>query len=355
MTRSLIAAGLVLGLAVCAQAAEPEPPTATLPRPVISELVNPLAGFGSVFLGEVTSKIETDLAFPIAGTMAERRVDTGVLVAAGDVLALLDPTELDANVRSAEADVAVAEAELSSARDAADRARILFERKVDTAVDVEETQQALAAAEAKLEQTQAASASSHETRSYATMVAPTAAVVSAVYEDSGATLTAGQPVLRLSGTEAREVLIDVTEQQLLGVQTGDAFLLTLEANKAVTARATLASVDPVADSTTRTRRVHLRIEDPPAGFRLGALVRVTATAAGDFSRITLPESALRPDGTVWVVERPSGVAYAVSVTVGETSTGRVQITSGLKSGDEVVIRGVHSLKEGDVVGPQVTQ
>ena len=346
----LFALGLILPLAACKEEkAAPLPP-----RAVLSETVDPLVGFGGAFLGEVSSRVEADLGFPVAGTMAERRVDAGALVAAGDILAVLDPTDLDANVRSAEAGIAVAQAQLNSAQDAADRATILLARGVDTQVDVDTAQQGLIAAKAKLVQAIAASVSAKETRSYATMTAPQAGVISKVYEDSGATVTAGQPVLRLSGTEELEVLIDATEQQLIGISPGDPFKLVLEANPLVTASAVLASIDPVANSATRTRRVHLKILTPPQGFRLGALVRVSPEAAA-FSRITVPQSALRPDGTVWVVDRPAGTVRAVAVTTGDTLSGRVLISQGLAKGDEVVTRGIHSLTDGQIVGPQVAQ
>ena len=102
------------------------------PRSVVSEQVNPLAGFGETFLGEVSSRDESVLGFPIAGTMAVRSVEAGTLVEAGQTLALMDPTELDAEVRSAEAAITVAKSELNNATDAASRKKILFGKGVDT-------------------------------------------------------------------------------------------------------------------------------------------------------------------------------------------------------------------------------
>ncbi len=66
-------------------------------------MINPQSGEQRPFVGIVTANSETDLGFPMIGTIAERPVSTGDQVAQGDVLARLDPEDLEADVRAAEA------------------------------------------------------------------------------------------------------------------------------------------------------------------------------------------------------------------------------------------------------------
>ena len=119
------------GPAMAENAAEAE--TSAVPRPVVSIIINPQSGLPVTYVGTVAARIETDLGFPIAGTLAERPVAAGDTVKAGEVLARLDPEDLDADLRAAEAGVLVAEAQLRSATDARDRSQELVTRGVGSA------------------------------------------------------------------------------------------------------------------------------------------------------------------------------------------------------------------------------
>lgn len=334
------------------------PASATAPaRPVISVIVNPEAGLPVTFVGSVTAKIEADLGFPLAGTIAERPVSAGDSVSEGDVLARLDPEDLDATLRSAEAGVTVAEAQLRSATDARDRAQVLARRGVGSATRLEDAARALVAAEARLEQARADEARARDMRSLATLTAPQDGVVTGVSAEPGATVAAGQPVVRLAATGEREVVIDLTEQAVAAHPPGMRFEVRLVANPEVTADAVLNRIDPVAFAATRTRAAHLTLENAPAAFRLGALVRVTPVAQAD-AGVALPAAAILEPETapaVWVVDRTDDSVHRRPVTLGPAVGGFVVIATGLSAGDEVVIKGIHSLEDGQVVGPRVTE
>ncbi|TDK45688.1 efflux RND transporter periplasmic adaptor subunit [Antarcticimicrobium luteum] len=344
-------------LALPAFAEDTAPSAAPPPRPVVSELADPRAGDRISFVGIVEARTETDLGFPMSGTIAERPVEVGDLVHAGDVLARLDPEDLEADVRAARAGVIVATAQLRTVRNAEERARTLSASGVGSATRLEDAERALTAAEARLEQAQAGLARAEDMRDFATMTAPEDGVVTQVFAEAGASLTGGQPVVRLAGTGTREIAIDVVEKDAATLSIGTVFDATLTANPEVTARATLTRVDPVAARTTRTRGLHLTLTDPPVGFRLGALVRVSPSAGADVGVILDRRAILDPDGAaaVWVVDRSTDTVHRTPVTLGRTIGPLVQITRGLAPGDEVVTKGINSLEDGQLVGPRVSE
>lgn len=351
--RALALALPLLLLAACKEDAPAAPPA---PRPVVSEVLTPQAGLQPVYAGTVAARTETDLGFPLGGTLAERPVDEGDVVEAGATLALLDPQQLEAQVRAAQAGVTVAAAQLNSARDAADRADRLVAKGVDSPATAEAAQSALVAAEARLAQAQAALAQAQQLLGFATLTAPQAGVVLQVYVQPGAALTAGQPVLRLAATGEREAVIDLSERDAAGLAAGAVFRVRLEAAPQIATTATLRLIDPVADAATRTRRLHLTLDRAAAaGFRLGALVLVEPgeqTAA----ELTLPETALiGGQPAVWVVDRSDNRVHRAAVTLGGAAGGRVVIRNGLKPGQEVVLKGVNSIEDGQVVGPGVAE
>lgn len=353
MTRAVL---LLLCLALPA-AAEEALPSETAPRPVVSVIVDLQDELATSFVGTVTARVEVALGFPMIGTIAERPVSQGDIVRGGEVLARLDPEDLDAGVRAAEAGASVAAAQVNSARDARDRARELAARGVGSQTRRDDAERALVAAEARLEQARAAVARARDLRALADLKAPWDGIVTRVLEEPGATLAAGQPVLQLSGTREREVVIDLNEADAAALAPGAAFVARLVADPGVSARAALDRIDPVAEKSTRTRRAHLLLETPPDAFRLGALAHVVRATAGD-AAIVLPRSAILDAGegpAVWVVDRSQNVVRRRVIAVGDEVGGQAIVTSGLSAGEEIVTRGIHSLHDGQPVGPRMAQ
>jgi membrane fusion protein, multidrug efflux system len=323
-------------------------------RPVVSVLVDPQFGISTSYTGTVVARTQTALGFPMIGTVSARPVNTGDLVKKGDVLARLDTEDLNADLRTADAGVTVAMAQLRSATDARERARTLAERGVGSATRLEDAERTLVSAQARLEQAQASHARALDIMELATLTAPYDGVVTATYAEPGATLSAGQAILELSAIGEREIVIDVSEAEASLTAAGDRFAASLLASEAIRVEAVLTRVDPVAERATRTYRLHLAIEDAPAEFRLGSLVKVLP-AGGKDADIILPQSALLDPPAVWVVDRSANTVSLRPVTVSETGGEFVAITTGLSAGDEVVTRGIHSLEEGQAVGPRVSE
>lgn len=331
--------------------------TTDVPRPVVSEHVSPAAARATQYIGTVAAKNEVSLGFPMGGTIAERPVDTGDLVEAGQLLARIDPEDLQAELRAAEAGVLVATTQLRAAQDAQLRARELASRGVDSASRAEDSDRALVAAQARLEQAKAALARAQDSLELADLHAPQGGVVTEVFVETGATVAAGEAVLRLASTGDAEVTMDLSEQDLATLSIGMGFDVALAVNPAVTAKATLTRLDPVAERTTRTRRVHLALIDAPPGFRFGALVQLQPQAGVDAS-VSLPITAvLHPDSApeVWVVDRSNNTVSRRGIMLGAQFGSRVRVTGGLTEGDEVVLKGIHSLEDGQIVGRSIEQ
>ena len=273
----------------------------------------------------------------------------------GDLLAQLDAAELDAVVRAAEAGVAISRAQLGTARDANDRAAELLDRGVANQSAVDEATNSLAAAEANLRQAEAQLEQAREQRSYADLRAPTDGIITAVNAEAGATLDAGDPVFDMAAGDTREVVVSLTQDVASAMQMGTEFDIVLISNPAITGRAVMDRIDPVSERTSRTRAAHLTLaEDSHRAFRIGALVNARLAAAGT-RIITLSDGALiagSDPAAVWVVSGDDRRLSRTPIDIGARAAGRVLVLSGLGEGDEVLIRGVNSVTEGQTVGPR---
>ncbi|PIE15548.1 MAG: efflux transporter periplasmic adaptor subunit [Rhodobacterales bacterium] len=348
----LFAAALVTGVALPGLAEQTAPA-----RPVHSEIIGATAATARDFIGTVAARTEVDLGFPASGTITSRPVSLADIVQKGDVLAQLDPEALEAGAWAARAGVVIATQQLKSAQDAESREKILVERGVESQSRLQVVQRKLAAAKARLEQAKAALVRAEDLLDSATLRAPHDGVITLVLAESGASVSAGQPILRLAATDEREVVIDLSEEELALLPQNAVLDARLLAIGQIQAQIRLRSVDPVADTRTRTRRCHFSLLDAPAEFRIGALV-LASPRQNDLQVMTIPLSAVFDENGashVWLVSRPDGRAHKAAVTLGEVVGKRAIVLSGLQKGDEIITKGIHSIKEGQIVGPRVNK
>lgn len=327
------------------------------PRPVVSVIVEPASRYQRSVPGAIAARTQVNLGFQTLGRVVMRDVDTGERVQQGQVLARLDPEDLTGQVRAAQAAVQAAQVQLDTAIATEDRVRRLAARNVASTAQLEQAQQALAAAQSAASQAQSELLRAQDAAGFATITAPFDGVISAVFESPGAVVQAGAPVVQLSAEDQAEAVIDLPETTLAQLPDDPPLTVWDAMNPAGATSARIDRIEPLADSATRTRRVHLRLDDA-TGFRLGALIRVRIDE-GHAQVLALPQAALwmRDDlAHVWRVTRGDQGASvaAVAVSTGAALGDQVAITGGLVAGDEVVIRGVHSLAEGQPVGRRIS-
>lgn len=333
-----------------------EPAQAAPPRPVVSEIVQDLRRDAPSVPGVIVSRTEVTLAFQTLGRMIARHVDLGDRVTKGQLLAELATEDLAATTRAARAAVNSAEVQLETARTTLQRTEALARRNVASTSQLEQAQQALAAAQANADRARSELIRALDAEGNAQMTAPFDGVISAIYEAPGAVVSAGAPIMKLSADDAREAAIDLPEAALEMLPDNPVFTVWQRNNPQREVAARLNRVEPLADIATRTRRLYLGLPDD-APFRLGALVRARLGVAGE-PALTVPEVAVflregKPH--VWRVRRTgdSATVELVQIAIRPSFQGRHLIISGVSEGDEIVVRGVHQLEPGQQVGRRV--
>ncbi|WP_439596068.1 efflux RND transporter periplasmic adaptor subunit [Falsiroseomonas sp.] len=341
-------------LTACDGEASAPLPVSDAPRPVqAAQVVLSSGASQSAHTGVVQARREVEVAFRTGGRMVSRAVEVGQLVAAGDVLAQLDPADLGLSLRAAEADLASAEAQSRQARNDAARSRELRAAgHVSASYDDQRVASARAAAE-RVASAQAALELARNRLSYATLRAPSPGVVTALLAEAGQVLPEGQAVLRLADPAERELLVRVPESALPGLATALAEV-RFWARPDVPVAAKLREVAPQADAALRTYAVRFTLEAAPDWVALGMTGTVRLAQQGE-PAATLPLSALHDRGhgpMVWRVLPPSGGASrieAVPVRVRALAEQTAEVTGPLAPGDTVVAMGPQLLDPGQRV------
>jgi multidrug efflux system membrane fusion protein len=289
----------------------------------------------------VRARIETTLGFRIGGKIVERRVDTGAAVKAGQVLARLDPADAGLQSAQAEAQLALATADLARYRDL--RAKNFISASAldarETAFKAAEAQAALAQEPVELHD--AGGRPQRRDRPGAGRAGP------------GGRLPGRRFPLAPDGE--REIAIALPEGEVGAFKPGQAAEVTFWASQGAATKPVagrLRELSPVADPVTRTyaARVSLKDADPLLPLGMSATVRFpTGRARGE--RLMVPLTAIFQQGNqaaVWIVGADATVKLQ-AVSVAEYRDGGAVVSAGLAGGEQIVAAGANLLTAGEKV------
>jgi RND family efflux transporter MFP subunit len=340
---------LAPALAACNDAATSA--IATPVRPVqVQRVTFAPANENREFVGAVRARYETDLGFRVAGKMVARLVDAGDRVRAGDVVARLDPRDLQLQVESAEAELAAATSNLAQA--AADELRYqnLRSRGYAAVADYERKKAARDEAEGRMERAQRALDLAHNQLAYAELKADADGAITATLAEPGQVVALGQAVVRLAHRGEMEAVVALPETRLGEARQSDASVrLWSDPDRRFSAR--LRELSPQADATTRTYAARFTIKNPDDTVALGMTVTVVLSHPTDTMVAKVPLAAILNRGTGPTVYRvdDTGVLERRPVTVSSFNEVVALIASGLEDGDEIVTLGVQMLQAGQKV------
>jgi membrane fusion protein, multidrug efflux system len=350
----VVAVGAAFVLAAC----HPKETPPAAPRPVVALPIQADgAAVAASLPGEIQPRYTTPLSFRIAGKLIERKVRLGDAVKKGQVVALLDPSDVAKNAASAQAQLDAASHSLTFAKQQLDRDRAQARENLIAAAQLEQTENAYTSALAQRDQATQQLALAKNQLQYATLAADHAGAITAEQADTGQNLSAGQPVYQLAWSGDVDVVSDVPETTLARLRPGHAARVTLPALPGRAFAARVREIAPAADPQSRTYRVRLTLEQPDDAVRLGMTADVAfdgVAAAPDSAVYTLPATALFHDGpapAMWVVRAPDNTLELRRVTVSRYNERTVTVTQGLRTGERVVLQGVHTVSQGEKVRP----
>jgi len=348
MRASILFLALVLALAGCKP--EDAPVESRLVRSVVVDPQSIIEDRHAI--GEVKPRYESDLSFRVAGKVLSRLVDVGASVKRGDTLARLDTPDYQNRLRSAEADVSSAEAELVEARAAEARKAKLLQGGWTPKATYDIALRNLNAAEAQLAAAKASLDLARDQLRYTELKADFDGVITAVGAEAGQNVNAGQMVVKLARPDDKDGAFDIAETAFADIgSTQPEVIVWPLSNPDLAVEGVVREISPVADPATRTYTVKVTLKSPPPQIRFG--MSVAGRLKGHAKpAVELPLSALFDENgspAVWVFDQHSSSVSLRSVTVERYEANAVIIASGLAKGDIVVTAGVNTLRVGQKV------
>lgn len=302
----------------------------------------------NIYSGVVRGRYQTNMAFQVGGKILSRNVEVGNFVRRGDLLFKLDAKDILQQANQADSQLNAAAAQLKLAETNLKRYRQLFSENAISAAMLDQYQTNYDAAFANYQNAVAFSKQSHNALDYTNLFSTADGVISAINVEVGQVVSAGQIILTLVQNDELEVEINIPENKLSEVKIGTPCEISFWANTEKVS-GVVREISPIADSTSKTYRVKISLQNLREDINLG----MTASAifpAKNLNGVILPLSAIYQTGEnsqVWIVTAENKVAVK-NVTVQDFSNNEV-LVSGLSAGEIVITAGVHKLREGQEV------
>ena len=292
--------------------------------------------------GALAGRDEVTLAFKIGGVVARIHADEGETVRAGELLATLDPGEIDAQVSRAASAAAQAERDLA-------RVRALHRDSVVTTSQLE-------AASTGADVSRASLREARFNQRFARIVAPSGGVVLRRHVEAGELVKPGDPVLVVRAAGAGMVLrVGLPDRDAVRVRIGDAAVVRFDAYPGESFAGRVREVAAGAAHGTGTYEVEIAVDAGGRALASGLVGRAEIAVAGARALPAVPVEALvEADGdsaSVYRVDATArgAVARRVPVRVAFVRDGRVALSDGPPPGAVVVTAGAAYVDDGALV------
>jgi RND family efflux transporter MFP subunit len=359
----------------------------------VTKVVKKSLGRQLTLSSELVPFQEIDVYAKESGYVKDLKVDYGTHVKAGQVMAILEIPELEAQLQEDQANIKNASNQVTRAQHELERYQaqykalhleytrlngvfqtqpgLVAQQEVDdaqgkdlaAASQVDAGQAALEAAQSQLSASKAKLAHDQSLYDYSRITAPFSGVVTERYANLGTLMQAGtgsstqaMPLVRLSEDDLFRLVIPVPEAYVHFIRIGDPVNVRVPSlNRMFPGKVARFSVDVRADTRTMHTEVDVR---NPQGVLLPGLY---AEADLQFDRKdnipVVPVQALSHEGqrTSVLVVHSDGTLDRRPVEVGIETSSDAEITSGLQEGEQVVVSDRAGLKPGEKVHAQVVE
>lgn len=321
----------------------------------------------SAYPATIKGQQDIEIRARVSGYITKLCVDEGAVVHKGQPLFLIDAVPYQKAVQAAEAAVEVAKANVATTQLTVDSKTELHAQNIISDYDLQTAKNSLASAKAALAQAEAQLASARNDLSYTTITSPSDGVVGTIPFRVGSLVgtTTQEPLTVVSDINKMFVYFSMNEKQLLALtrQKDGSVNSTINAMPEVQlqladgtmypAKGKIETLSGVIDLSTGAVQMRATFPNAQRLLRSGGTGTVLIPSVLD-SALLIPQSAtyeVQDKKFVYVLGDSSKVKNT-EITVFPLDNGKQYVvTSGLKPGEQVVVEGVATLRDGMPIQP----
>ena len=299
------------------------------------------------FSGTLDPEWQAQVAAKVDGRIEKVYVKEGDKVTRGQVLAVLEQTDTDADLVAAQGAYVDAQTNLRKAESDLARYEKLYAGGAISEQTVADYRFAKANAEAKLA-TARGNLQAMESKSAGTvLVAPASGIVAKRYYQEGYYAKAGTPVFAIADISALKTTIHIPEGQVASVAVGSTADITVPAYPDKKILGHITRIAPVADQPAHTFAAEVSV-DNGQGLLAGVYANVMVTGTPKEDMLTIPTHAIvmRDDQQTAYVADDKGVIQRKVLTIGYSDEKVAEVLQGLTEQDNLVVGGYNKIREG---------
>lgn len=328
--------------------------------------------------GTVESKTQVDVGTQVTGIISELYADYNSIVKKGELIAEIEKTLLESELKSANANMESARLTYEYNKKNFERDRALHERQLISDYEFETSRKDYQVSKNAYEKSQADRVRAAKNLNYAEIYSPIDGIVISREVEVGQTVVSSMNVANLyviADLENMRVIADVDEADIGQVKVGQEAKFTVSAypDDVFTGTVTEVRLNPTTTNNVVTYEVVVDAHNQDMKLIPGLTAEITIYTLSEKNVLIVPQKALHftpheyPDspglpkfkdageatpGTrrVWVLDGDNLVA--TDITVGEASGSNVVVTSGLKDGETVAVSYQAAAPQDDQSGQQ---
>jgi membrane fusion protein (multidrug efflux system) len=307
----------------------------------------------AVLSGTLEPQFQVDIHPRLAGPLAQLAVEVGQRVEAGDLIGVIDNTDLAAS----RAGYRRSQSQVERLREDYERTKELYQRRAATQQELEQKANQLKEGEiqleiagAQLEQAEANFALVELQLDRVRVTTPVAGVVMETGALPGANVGTGTALATVAAIDPIDVVFSIPERQIQRIALDQELTIQFDAYPGEFFPGRVTRLGSSIDPRTRTLTVRAAIPNPQLRLRPGMFARVELVMERREDVITIPTEAVLTRTTgQYVFLAEDNMALLRPVTLGVQGRERVEITAGLVEGELVVTVGQQQLREGQPV------
>ncbi len=353
-----VIAGMIFGVAALKKEKTVEPEEEII-RPVRTIILSGGSGTGTRrYFGTLQGGRRVDLSFRVSGPIKKILVDKGVSVKKGDLLAALDQRDFQTQLRQAQSAQAQAQAQYNDAQTNFKRYENLYKQRAVSRAQYDSSKTQVDVTRSALNAAASHTVAVRDSLNDTELRAPFDGIIADRKVENFQDITAKQPIFSLQDISTLEVVFNVPERDVIHGRSPDpvSILARFDAIPDQVFPLELKEFETQADTSTNTFPMTAVM---PRQKGLNLLPGMAAMVEVDFSSgegvsdsvFRVPSMAVANDDAPFVWRYENGQVRRIPVTMGKPrNDGTLEISgTDLHGGDNIVIAGVHLLREGQKV------
>ena len=297
--------------------------------------------------GSIQAKENINVVPKASGRVTEVLVNVGDSVKEGQVMVRLESSEIQAQLRQAQAALSTAKSAYNNAKTNLARVESLY---AEGAVSLQQLENARLNVESANPQAAQASVDLLQLQYNNTIIkAPIDGQVASCSAVVGE-MAGGGVIAVVVNMDEVVLKTEVTEQRINDVQKGQEVAVSIESAGSEPFIGVVTSVAPAANSMTMTYPIEITIDNKDGIIKGGMFAEAQVSTKQNENAVLIPVEALvDTNGIISVFVVTENVAHEVQVETGLNDGTYVEIVSGIAAGDTVVTLGQHKLQDNDPV------